>query len=237
MKGYKNDFAIGLKDGVPIALGYLTVSFSFGASAAVMGFTPLFSIILSLTNLTSAGQFAGTNLFAAGAMMIEIAITVFIINIRYMLMSISLTQKIDPKMPMWKRLIISYGITDEIFAVSSTRNTALSFAYMMGLILLPTIGWTAGAGLGAVAVSVMPEILQKSFAIALYGMFIAIIIPEARTSKAVLCVAGIAVALSCAFYYIPFLNEVPSGFAMIISAIAAAAIGAAVWPVKEEQHG
>lgn len=228
-----NDFVIGLKKGIPIALGYLAVSFSFGVMAS-QGLTPLMAIIISATNLTSSGQYAGVQLMMKSASYIEIILTVLLINIRYSLMSISLSQRLDPNMKIGTKLLIGFGITDEVYAVSITSPHKLTTKYMFGVILLPFLGWVIGTTLGAFCSSWFNEDLLKAMGISLYAMFIAIIIPDARRSKPIFVVIIIATALSCAFYYIPYIKEIGLGFKIIISTIIAALIGAIFFPIPVE---
>lgn len=217
--------------GLPIALGYLPVSFSFGMIAVAGGIPPWAAILISMTNLTSAGQFAGINIIFASGGMWEMGITQLVINLRYMLMSLSLSQKIG-NMPLWKRLITAFGITDEIFAVASTTPIKITFPFMLGLIALPYIGWATGTALGAFINNLLPEAIAGAMGITLYAMFIAIIIPAARKDKTVLYVLIIAIGISCIIYYLlPFIS---SGYSVIISAVIASAIGATFFWHKEE---
>ena len=207
-------FLKGARLGMPIALGYIPVSFSFGMLAVQNGIPAWAAIVISMTNLTSAGQFAGMNIISAAGGMWEMAITTFVINLRYMLMSLSLSQKIG-KMSLAKRLITAFGITDEVFAVASTTPIAITFPFMLGLIAIPYIGWTLG-----------------TVGITLYAMFIAIIIPASRRDKNVLFVLIAAVILSCVLYFaLPFIS---SGWAVIITAVLASAFGATFFPHNEE---
>jgi predicted branched-subunit amino acid permease len=230
----KNDFIRGLKAGIPIALGYLPVSFTFGLIAVNSGIPALTAIIISLTNLTSAGQFAGIGMIAVNAPLFEIAITTFVINIRYSLMSLSLSQRISSKMPTLKRAIMAFGITDEIFAVSSLEKKRVTFPYMMGLIGLPYFGWASGTILGALTTSFLPESVQSAMGVALYGMFIALVVPSAKHSRAVLAVALIAVAISSALWWIPSLNRVSVGWAIIIATVISSLAGAILFPIDDE---
>jgi 4-azaleucine resistance transporter AzlC len=227
------DFRDGLRKGIPIALGYIPVAFTFGLMAVSGGISPLMAIVISLTNLTSAGQFAGTNLIIAGAPLLEIAVTTFVINIRYLLMSLSLSQKIITSTPLIKRAIISFGITDETFAVASLERDDLSFSYMLGLIFLPYFGWAIGTAAGALVCSVLPEVLQSSMGIALYAMFIALIVPSAKKSRAALIVTIIAVSISSLFTWVPILCQISAGWRVTIATVAACAIGAVVFPREE----
>ncbi|MBR6071933.1 MAG: AzlC family ABC transporter permease [Acholeplasmatales bacterium] len=229
-----NDFLLGMKKGIPVALGYFAVSFSFGVMAA-KGLTPLMATIISATNLTSSGQYAGAQLMMRSASYIEIVLTVLLINIRYSLMSISLSQRIDPNMKIGTKLLIGFGITDEIYALSITSPHKLTAKYMFGLISLPFLGWVSGTAVGAFGAQFFNEDLLKAMGIALYAMFIAIIIPDARRSKPILLVILIASAISCAFYYIPGIKEIGLCFKIIIATIVASLIGAIFFPINDEE--
>lgn len=233
-KNVLSDFNRGLKQGIPIALGYIPVSFTFGLMAVNGGIPVWIAILISLTNLTSAGQFAGTGLIIANASLFEISLTTFVINIRYMLMSLSLSQKIT-QMPLFKKWIMAFGITDEIFAVASMEKGEVSFAYMMGLITCPYWGWALGTVLGAVTTSVLPEKLQSSMGVALYAMFIALFIPASKKSKAALVVVLVAIFWSSVFKWVPYLNQISSGWSIIIATIIAATTGGLLFPRKEEE--
>ena len=216
---------------MPIALGYIPVSFSFGMLAVQNGIPVWVAIVISMTNLTSAGQFAGMNIISAAGGMWEMTITTFVINLRYMLMSLSLSQKIG-KMSLARRLITAFGITDEVFAVASTTPIAITFPFMLGLIAIPYIGWTLGTVLGAFINNLLPTSLADAMGITLYAMFIAIIIPASRRDKNVLFVLIAAVILSCVLYFaLPFIS---SGWAVIITAVLASAFGATFFPHNEE---
>ena len=226
------EFKNGLKDGIPIALGYLSVSFSLGIMVLAGGMSVFEGALMSLTNLTSAGQFAGIGIIAAGGTILEMILTQFIINLRYALMSLSLSQKLSDEMKLWQRFVIAFANTDEIFAVAMAHGKSLTFPYMLGLQLLPIAGWVTGTTLGGVAASLMPDSVSKAMGVALYGMFIAIVVPVARKEKAVLVVAAIAVIISCLLYYVPVLSFISSGIGIIISTVAAAVVGAVIFPVE-----
>lgn len=228
----KSQFKKGLLHGIPIALGYLSVSFGFGIMAVRSGLSVFSAVMISVTNLTSAGQAAGVEIIAAAGTLVEMALTQLIINIRYSLMGISLSQKLDKSFTVPHRLIASYGITDEIFAVASAQIHPVTPAYMYGLILISFLGWSTGTFLGAAAGEVLPLAVTNAMGIVLYGMFIAIIIPPSRKQKSVLSAVVIAAVFSILFKYV--LTAVSSGFAIIISACAAAAAAALLFPVKEE---
>ncbi len=232
----KYRFFDGMKDGVPIGLGYLSVSFAFGLAAVAGGIPAWAAILISMTNLTSAGQFAGISMIAAAAGYLEVALSQLVINLRYALMSVSLSQKLDKSLNTLSRLGISFGITDEIFAVSSTKEGRVGGQYMGGLMLAPYLGWTLGTVLGAVAGTLLPPSVQSALGIAIYGMFLAIVVPAAKKSMPVFVVLLIAVIISCLFRYIPVLSGVSEGFVIIICALAAAGAGAVLFPDKEGEQ-
>lgn len=230
----KGNFRRGVRLGLPIGLGYFPVSFTFGFLTVAGGLPWWIGVLISLTNLTSAGQFAGLNLILAGAGYVEVALTTFVINLRYMLMSLSLSQKIETGIPVWQRLIFSFGITDETFVLASMEKKSIKAAFMFGLILLPIIGWNIGTLLGACISGALPQALQNAMGIAIYAMFIAIIIPPARESGRILLIILIAVGIMCLMRYIPVFGFISSGFRVIIATVAAAGIGARLYPKEEE---
>ncbi len=232
----KKEFLEGVRDGIPICLGYFSVSMAFGLTAVLSGVPLWAAVVISLTNLTSAGQFAGVNLLVAQGTFIELGLTTLIINLRYFLMSISVSQKVEQKMTMKERLAIAFGVTDEIFAVSMQRDHELTTAYMAGLILTPVIGWTSGTLVGAVATSFMPPILSNAFGIALYGMFIAIVVPPAREHKNVLFAVVLSIAASAACKYLPIVKNLSSGWTIILITFIVCVIAAWLFPVEESEE-
>ena len=234
MKAQQNSFVSGLIDGIPIGLGYLSVSFSFGIQASVMGIPVLWALLISMTNLTSAGQASGIGTIVSGGSFIEMALTQLIINSRYFLMSLSLSQKLDGKFSLTHRFAASFGITDEIFAVASSKSHLIAPKYMYGLISMPYVGWSLGTFLGAVAGNILPEMISGALGIALYGMFIAIVVPPAKQNPKLLAVVIPAISISCLLYYIPALDFISSGFTVIISTVIAATIGALIFPIYTE---
>ena len=231
----KRQILFGMKDGIPIALGYLSVAFGFGIFAASLGITPIESWLISATNLTSAGQVAGVGIIAAAGSYLEMALTQLVINIRYSLMGLSLSQKLDDSFRTPQRLIVSYGITDEIFAMACSKAGKLTPGYIYGLIITPFIGWTTGTILDAMAGGGLPAQLTDALGIMLYAMFLAVIIPAARQEKSILTVIAIAAVISILFYYV--FTTISGGFAIILSAVAAAAIGALIRPIDDEAEG
>ena len=223
----------GVKHGLPIGLGYLSVSFAFGMQCVGNGLTVLQALLISMTNLTSAGQLAGLQVMIAGSSLIEMAMTQFIINLRYALMGLSLSQKLGPTMNTARRMFFAFSNTDEIFAVAASQPEKLYHHYLYGLMTMPYIGWSLGTFLGAAAGQILPEFVCNALGIAIYGMFLAIILPPARREKPVRVVVLIAVAVSLLFHYLPMLKAVSGGFAVIICAVVAAALGALLFPVKD----
>ncbi len=232
-KKSKLTFSQGIKDGLPIALGYLPVSFGFGLMAVQLGINPLHVILISITNLTSAGQVAGVGVIAAMGTLAEMALTQFIINIRYSLMSISLSQKLEPSFKMIERFIVSFGITDEIFAVAASKPHLINAKYMYGLILTPFFGWSSGTIIGSLCGAILPEIIKNALGITIYGMFLAIVIPPSKTSRGIFVVAVLAAVISCILRYTPILNTISPGFAIIICAVIASLAGAILFPVQD----
>ena len=228
----------GLKHGIPIALGYLSVSFAFGIQAVSLGLTPLQAVMISFFNVTSAGQLAGLQLMAAGAPLIEMALTQLTINLRYALMSLSLSQKLDKSMTLIHRLLLSFCNTDEVFVMASQQPGKVGKAYLYGLTNGPFIGWTAGTLIGALAGGILPASVTEALGLAIYGMFIAIILPPFRRSREVRAVILIAVAMSCMFAFLPLFSFISDGFRIILCAVVASALGAWLMPqpVKDEEE-
>ena len=229
----KKDFIKGIKDGIPICLGYLSVSFGFGILAVGLGLSILSAVGISLTNLTSAGQVAGVGIIAAGGSLLEMALTQLVINIRYSLMGISLSQKLDGSFNTFHRMVASFGITDEIFAVAVSQKYVSPF-YMYGLTVISALGWVSGTFLGAAAGNILPSSISSAMGIVLYGMFLAIIIPPAKREKGVLAAVLTAAALSIMFEFV--LKSVSGGFAIIICSVISAAVCAVLFPVKDEKE-
>ncbi|MBQ3286013.1 MAG: AzlC family ABC transporter permease [Ruminococcus sp.] len=231
----KQLFVKGMRHGIPIMLGYLSVSFGFGVLCIQLNISILAAVGISVTNLTSAGQVAGVEIIAAGGSLIEMILCQLVINLRYSLMSLSLSQKLDPSFNLMHRLFVAYGVTDEIFAVASSQPEPLKPAYMYGLILTPFLGWSTGTLLGAVAGDIMPASVTAALSLMLYGMFIAIIIPPAKKNHKVLFVILIAAALSVVMHYL--LPMITGGFAIIIAGVIASVAGALLFPVAVEERG
>ena len=230
----ENTFLKGIIDGLPICLGYFSVAFAFGIFTVANGLTSLEALLISMTNVTSAGQLAAVPIIVTGGTLFELAASQFIINLRYSLMSITLSQKLDGSVTLLDRFLIAFVNTDEVFAVVSSKKS-VGRSYMFGLILTPYLGWSAGTIVGAVAGNILPALLISALGIAIYGMFIAIVVPPAKENKNILFCVIIAIAMSCAFRFIPLLARVHSGFVVIICAVAASAIAALLFPVNESE--
>ena len=199
-------FLKGMAHGIPIALGYLSVSFGFGIMAVKAGLSVLESTLISLTNLTSAGQAAGVDVIASHGTLFEMALVQLTINIRYALMALSLSQKLDEKFTFPHRMAAAFGITDEIFGVCAAQTEPLTPFYMYGMILIATAGWVSGTFLGAFAGQLLPEAVSAALGIVLYGMFLAIIVPPSRKQKSVFCVVILAAGLSILWNRLEYCN-------------------------------
>ena len=235
MKTVQNDIKTGLKDGLPIGLGYLATSFAFGILSNSLGLSLLEAVIISMTNLTSAGQLAAAPIIATGGRLIELALTQLIINMRYSLMSISLSMQLDKNIGIRHRFILAFTVTDEMYAVSVGKRRPLGMKYMLSLLIFPYLGWTLGTLLGAVAGNILPAVMVSALGVAMYAMFIAIVTPAARDSRPILAVVLIAVALSCMFFYIPTFDAVPDGFVIIICAVLSSVVMSILAPVPDDE--
>lgn len=230
----KREFFRGITDGVPICLGYFSVAFAFGIFAVSNGLTVVQALLISMTNVTSAGQLAAVPIMASGGALIELAVAQLVINLRYALMSVSLSQKLGKNVRMLDRFVVSFVNTDEVFAVASGNRGSVCREYLYGLILTPYLGWSAGTLVGAVAGNILPQIVITSLGVAIYGMFVAIVVPEAKKHRATAACVAFSVALSCVFKYVPILNKVSAGFVIIICAVAASVLFAVISPVPTE---
>ncbi len=231
------EYRKGLLHGLPIALGYLSVSFAFGIQASAAGLWPWQALLISLTNVTSAGQVAGLQLMVGGAGLTEMALTQLTINLRYALMSLSLGQKLDGSMTLFHRLTISFCNTDEIFLVASGQPGKVGRAYLYGLTIGPYIGWALGTFLGAVAGDLLPASVTAALGMAIYGMFLAIVLPPFRQEKPIRFVVLFASGMSCLMAFVPALSFVTGGFRIILCAVAASALAAWLCPRADEDEG
>ena len=229
-------FTAGFKDGIPICLGYIAVSFTFGIMAKKVGISIFDAVLISLTNVTSAGQFAGLSLIASTASYIEVAITQLIINLRYCLMSCALSQKIDPEAPLIHRFFIAYGVTDEIFGVTVCKGGKLSPFYSYGVIFISVFGWVFGTFLGILSGNILPARVVSALSVALYGMFLAIIIPPARKSRVVAALVAISFALSFLCNYLPGISALSEGTRTILLTVLISGTAAVLFPVNPDEQ-
>ncbi len=228
------EFIAGIKNGLAIGIGYFSVSFGFGSMAVVQGLSLWHAVLISATNLTSAGQFAGLTVIATGATLLEMMLTQLVINSRYALMSLALSQRLGESVGTGKRLVAAFFNTDEIFALGMARHGTLTTSFFVGVGVSAFLGWTGGTALGAFAGSLLPLSVRTALSVLLYGMFIAVVVPQAKREKPLLFVMVLALVLSSLFAFVPFLNGVSAGFAIVISTVVAAAVCALLFPIDKE---
>ena len=228
MKQKKKWFSQGMKDGVPIGLGYFAVAFTLGIAAKGIGLTAPQAAAMSLTNLTSAGEFAALGLISAGASYGEMALTQLIINLRYCLMSCSLSQKIDPQAGMAHRLLTAFGVTDEIFGVSAGVQGRLSPFYSYGIMSVAVPGWTLGTLVGVVSGSVLPGRILSALSVAL-----AAIMPPCRESRVITGLICVSLAASTLMACLPVVQNISSGLRIILLTLILAGAAALLFPLKE----
>ena len=230
-----NEYRTGVSRGLPVGLGYFSVSFGFGAMAVAQGVSAAKATLISATNLTSAGQFAGLTLIVAAATLWEMVLTMLVINSRYSLMSLALSQRMGQRIGVLPRLLIAFFNTDEIFALAMAREVPLTVPFLLGLGTLPILGWTSGTLCGALAGSVLPADIRAALGVMLYGMFIAIVVPPARKERNIFIAVVLALVFSCLFAWVPVLKTVSAGISIVICTVAAAAVCAWMFPVAEEE--
>lgn len=230
-----NEYKTGVHTGLPVGLGYFSVSFGFGAMAVAQGLKALDATLISASNLTSAGQFAGLTLIVAMGTLWEMIVTQIVINSRYSLMSLALSQRMGEKIGFFPQLFIAFFNTDEIFALAMARKQPLTVPFMLGLGTLPFFGWTGGTLMGALAGSVLPQDIRAALGVMLYGMFIAIVVPPAKQEKPVFITLLLALTFSCLFAWVPALKTVSAGISIVICTVAAAAIAAVLFPTEDEE--
>ena len=228
-------FLAGAREGMPVCAGYFSVSFGFGAVAVAEGIRVLDAVLISAVNLTSAGQFAGITVIAAAATLLEMFLTQLVINSRYALMSLALGQRLGESMGTWKRMLIAFFNTDEIFALAMRQREKPTLSFLLGIGTVSFVGWVGGTLMGALAGSVLPLSLRTAMGVLLYGMFVAILVPQAKEEKPKLAAMLLAVLFSSMFWWIPGMNQVSQGLAIVISTVAAAGICALLFPVADEE--
>lgn len=226
-------FVRGMRDGIPICLGYFAVSFALGIAGRGVGMNAVQAFVMSLTMVASAGQFAAITLIGAGAGIIEMITTTIVVNLRYLLMSCSLTQKLSPETKLLPRLALSYCMTDEIFGLSISVDGFLRPVYTYGITVISVSGWCLGTVLGVVAGNILPALVTNALGVAMYGMFLAIIIPPAKENHFLGALVAVSMAASGLFSILPYLKAISSGFRVIILTILIAGIAAVIHPIEE----
>lgn len=232
----KRWFLRGMKDGIPISMGYFAVSFTLGITARKAGMSVVQASLMSALMLASAGQFAAISMIASGAGFLEMVITTVVVNMRYLLMSSALSQKVRRDKPFYHRFLMSYAVTDEIFGISMALPERLHPAYLYGAAAVAAPGWVIGTGLGSLLGMIMPARVMSAMNVAIYGMFLAIVIPPSRKSRIVAGVVLISMAASLGFQLLPMLREISSGFQIIILTIVIAGAAAWLFPVQTEEE-
>lgn len=232
-------FAKGMRAGIPISLGYFAVSIALGIAARSAGIDSWQAALTSLLINASAGEYVGFSLIAAGASYIEVTLMEAVANARYLLMSASLSQKLDTDTKWWERLLLGFTVTDEIFGVSISLPTRLSPYFTYGTFVIATMGWTGGTLVGALLGNILPARLLSALAVGLYGMFISVFIPEAKKNKIVAALVAISFAASFAFEKLPLIRDVSSGIRTIILTVVISLTAALLFPIdkKKEENG
>lgn len=229
-------FVRGMRDGLPIAMGYLAVSFTLGIAAKNAGMGAGQAGMMSLLNLTSAGEFAALAIIQAQGSYLELAFSQLVINLRYCLMSCALSQKLSEKTPFFHRLLMAFGVTDEIFGIAVSTPKYLSPYYQYGAMSVAIPGWTAGTVLGVVSGSILPAPVMQAMSLALYGMFLAIIIPPAKKNRVLAGIVLVSMLFSCLMAILPAVSSLSSGMKTIFLTIGISAVAAVLFPIKQEQR-
>lgn len=230
-------FRRGAADAVPVFLGYFTVAITFGVIATGKGLWSWCPIIMSMTCLSGTGQFVGIDLIASLASFAELFSAILVINARYFLMGLSLSQKLPPEIKLWQRFIIAFGNTDENFAIAMLPEKQVTFPYFLGLMFSSWNGWVWGTVMGVFLGNVIPPSVTSAMGVALYAMYIAIIVPPAVKSKPIMTVIAVACIISCIIKFVPIFSSLGGGWSVIISGVAASALGAVLFPLEVTQNG
>lgn len=229
-----NNLRMGFRDGLSIGVGYFSIAFTVGFFSVMSGLNWLEALLISALNLTSAGQIAAIPIIAAGGSLLELALTQLVINSRYALMSISLSQRLGESVRFRDRFIIAFFNTDEIFAVACAKDSMLGKKYLLSLASLPYLGWSLGTLFGALLGGVLPSLLTGALSVGIYAMFIAIIIPEAKAHLATAICILTSIAVSFAFDFIPLFDAVPHGIFIVVATILISAVFAFIAPISEK---
>ena len=228
-------FRRGLRDGLPICMGYFAVSFTLGIAARDIGMSAVQAFLMSLGLHASAGEFAALMLIGAGAGVIEMITTTLVINLRYFLMSCALSQKLSPRLPFYHRFLLPLCMTDEIFALSVSVQGFLNPCFTYGVMVVAALGWESGTFLGALVGNILPAAVSNAMSVSLYGMFLAIIIPPARKNRFLGLLVAVSMAASLLFAAAPLLREISSGFRVIILTLLLAGAAAFLRPLSDEE--
>ena len=228
-----NNPKMGLRDGLPIGIGYFVIAFAVGVFASSCGLSWLEAFMISVTNFTMAGEIAAIPIIAAGGSLLELALTQLIINSRYAIMSISLSQRLSDKVRLSDRFFIAFFNSDEIFALVCAKESLVGKRYIYALASLPYVSWILGTLIGAALGALLPEFLSNALSVGLYAMLISVIMQASKESKNnAICVAT-SIAASCAFAFTPVLKEIDTGIAIVIITVALSAFFAVVAPIPE----
>ncbi len=226
----------GLRDGIPIALGYFAVSFTLGIVAKNAGLTAFQAFLTCALTNASAGGYAGFTAIAENSGYIDLTLTMLIVNARYLLMSAALSQKLSSQIPLHHRMLIAFDVTDEIFGISVAQKGKLNPYYNYGAMSVSIPCWATGAALGVLLGNVLPQSIVSALSVGLYGMFLAIVIPPARKNRIIAGIVIVSMVLSFAFSKIPFICNLSSGIRVIILTVVIALTAAILFPVKEEEN-
>ncbi len=226
-------FARGLRDGIPICMGYFAVSFALGITARGIGMNALQAGLMSAGMVASAGEYAAIVLISSQAGIIEMISTCIVVNLRYFLMSCALSQKLSPDLPFYHRFLLPYCVTDEIFGLSSAVEGYLDPRYTYGMTIVSVAGWTTGTVLGVLMGNIMPAWAVNALSVSLYGMFLAIIIPPARKDSFIAGLVLISMTASGLFSVLPLLRQISGGFKVIILTILIAGVAAFIHPIDD----
>lgn len=232
----RSAFLQGMRDGIPISLGYLAVSFSLGITAKNAGLTAFQGMLASFLCNASAGEYAAFTCIAANSAYIELAIVTLIANARYLLMSFAMSQRMNPKTSMIHRFLMAYDITDELFGIAIAQNGYLNPYYTYGAVIVAVPGWSVGTFLGVLAGNLLPLRLVSAFSVALYGMFLAIIIPPAKKDKVIALLVAVSFSASYAFSAIPVIKNLSSGNRTIILTVLISSLASIIFPKKEDTN-
>lgn len=222
-------------DGTPIGLGYFAVAFSLGIVARTAGLTPAGGFFSSLLTRASAGEYGCYSLIAAGAAVIEVMAVCFIANLRYLLMGAALSQKFADNMPLWKRIVCACCITDEIFGISIAYPGKLPVTYPLGATAVAATMWAAGTACGITIGNILPEYIVNALGVALYGMFIAIIIPPCRKNRFLLVIVAASFIISTICTKLPPFSTMSAGVRIVVLTIVLSAAAAILKPVEDEE--